>query len=274
MAVSTIKFSQFGNVNYANTTNMVVGVTAATNGTNYKAPAINNWTTTGRPSAPATGTLGYNTSLSQYEYYNGAAWVQLAAGGSGTVGLGGAGQLAYYNVDGTAVEGLLGASNSILASNNSNFPFWLSSAANALLATNGSSVPSLQTTNVVTNTLLAQMPSNTIKGNNTDSTADALDLTTSQVLTMLGINSNQSLTLPGYIQFAGGLIMQWTTGTSNGSVTYNWPTAFPNACFVGFCTPENDDGINFNMMVSRTTFTLEINLSDHNPNFFVLGIGY
>lgn len=105
MALNLIKFSQFATGNLANATNMLVGVSANSGGTNYKIPAINSWITSGRPVTPATGTLGYNTSLGQYEFWNGAAWVQLAAGGSGTINLGGAGQIAYYATSGTAVSG-------------------------------------------------------------------------------------------------------------------------------------------------------------------------
>ena len=34
------------------------------------------WTTAGRPSAPSTGQMGYNSTLGVMEFYNGSAWVQ------------------------------------------------------------------------------------------------------------------------------------------------------------------------------------------------------
>jgi len=104
MPLNTVKFSEFAAGSLANA-NYRVGVTSLSGGTNWQMPDINSWTTAGRPVTPVTGTLGYNTDLSQYEFWNGAAWVQLAAGGSGTVGLGGAGQIAYYASSGTAVAG-------------------------------------------------------------------------------------------------------------------------------------------------------------------------
>lgn len=54
-----------------------------------------------------------------------------------------------------------------------------------VVATGPGSVAATIQTNVVNNSKLAQMPANTIKGNNTGATANAIDLTSSQVNAML-----------------------------------------------------------------------------------------
>lgn len=37
-----------------------------------------NWTTGGRPATPSVGTLGFNTTLGRFDFYNGTAWNQHA----------------------------------------------------------------------------------------------------------------------------------------------------------------------------------------------------
>lgn len=41
------------------------------------------WTTALRPSAPSTGVFGFNTTLLQMEYWDGAAWQGVSGGGGG-----------------------------------------------------------------------------------------------------------------------------------------------------------------------------------------------
>ncbi len=70
-------------------------------GTTGVAPA--QWTTAGRPSSPLVGQLGWNTTLSQLEAWNGFSWasivsasyfisyLMIAGGGGGSWGRGGGG---------------------------------------------------------------------------------------------------------------------------------------------------------------------------------------
>lgn len=75
--VNTVKFSQFVNANLNTTTNLLVGVSASTGGVNIKSPLVNTWTTAGRPTAPYFGLIGANSTTSQYEFWNGSAWITL-----------------------------------------------------------------------------------------------------------------------------------------------------------------------------------------------------
>ena len=44
-----------------------------------------SWTTAGRPTSPATGMTGFNTTLGIMETYTGNAWATVGAAGGGTV---------------------------------------------------------------------------------------------------------------------------------------------------------------------------------------------
>jgi hypothetical protein len=99
------------------------------------------------------------------------------------------------------------------------------------------SAASVSGTNVVTNSNLAQMSANTLKGNNTAGTANATDLTVSQVNSMLGTLTNPMTTLgdiiyenatPAATRLAGNttstknFLVQ--TGTGTVSAAPSWGT--------------------------------------------------
>lgn len=123
--VQTIKFSQFQPANLSNNTNTFVGANSPSGGVNIQYSFPQEWTTSARPNTPVAGTLGYNTSLSQYEYWNGFAWLQLAAGGSGTVSVGTENQLAYYAANGNAVSGLTTLNSAVLTATSLGVPTWV-----------------------------------------------------------------------------------------------------------------------------------------------------
>lgn len=83
--VATIKFSQFASINLSSTTNLVAGISAPVGGQNVimNWPII--WTTATRPSPPSQGFFGFNTSIHDYELYNGTTWVPVGGGSAGTV---------------------------------------------------------------------------------------------------------------------------------------------------------------------------------------------
>lgn len=93
--------------------------------------------------------------------------------------------------------------------------------------------------NVVTNTKLAQMPASTIKGNVSGVTANATDLTGTQVTTLLDVFTS---TLKGLVPFSGGGTTNFlradgswspppgsSTETDSKSLTIDAPTATENA---------------------------------------------
>lgn len=122
MTINTIPFSQFADVDLSNDTNMLVGVSADSSGVNFQVAFPLIWTTGTRPASPATGTMGYNSSLGQYEYWNGATWLQFAAGGSGSVNVGSVNELAWYASSGASVSGLTTGNNGILVTNSGGVP--------------------------------------------------------------------------------------------------------------------------------------------------------
>ena len=79
--VSTLKFSQFGTGTVGDPTNIPVGLG---DGVNVQIPPY-IWTVSTRPATPYNGLLGYNTDLSQYEYWNASTsvWDQLLTSSTG-----------------------------------------------------------------------------------------------------------------------------------------------------------------------------------------------
>lgn len=91
-----------------------------------------NWTSSGRPSTPSPGWIGYNTSLGQVEYWNGTSWT--APGGTGTINSGAQYSTPYYSGtgSGTALSALssLGTSGQVLTSQGAGSPpHWTSSSS-------------------------------------------------------------------------------------------------------------------------------------------------
>lgn len=208
--VATIKFSQFAAGNLANTTNQLVGITSNMAGTNFKTPFPFVWTTATRPSSPALGTQGYNSSLGQIEFWNGASWTQLAAGGSGSINLGSINQLAYYATTGTAISGLMIANNSVLITNGSGVPSLSTSLPTSLTVpqpnivgvTNGSNASAGSVGQFISNVVNSGSPV-------LISAATATDIT------------SISLTAGDWDVY-GNVTVIFTGGTGAGGITYAW----------------------------------------------------
>jgi len=87
-----------------------------------------------------------------------------------------------------------------------------------------------------------------------------------------------SLTTNGYQKFPGGLMIQWGkyTSTIDSNQTFNWPTSFPNACFVAVTTYEDIKATALAVnAISASTFTVDRDdeVAGSQP-FYVIGIGY
>lgn len=116
--VSTIKFSQFSNVN-PTLTNFTVGYTS---GNNFKSSWPITWTSSTRPSSPPNGFSGYNTTLNAWEFWNGTIWTQFSANAGGTVVDGLQNNIGYYAANGNTISPLSNLSDAILVTNSGGVP--------------------------------------------------------------------------------------------------------------------------------------------------------
>lgn len=150
--------------------------------------------------SPATGLLIYNTSTDLLNYYTGSSWQVISGGGVSSVSVttanGVSGSVANATTTpaisltlGAITPSSVAATGTVTGSNLSG----TNTGDQTITLTGdvtGSGTGSFATTiaaNAVTNTELAQMAANTIKGNNTAGTANPADLTVTQLKSMLGI---------------------------------------------------------------------------------------
>lgn len=125
--VETIKFSQFASGGDLANSDLTAGLNSGTN------VLFNNpWTflppgsTADRPSPSPSinGRLRFNTDSFAYEFFDSlsSTWVQLSAGGSGTVNAGFTNDLAFYPSNGTAVSPISTVASSILVTDAGGVP--------------------------------------------------------------------------------------------------------------------------------------------------------
>jgi hypothetical protein len=109
----------------------------------------------------------------------------------------------------------------------------------------------------VTNTLLANMPANTIKGNNTGGTADPADLTASQVLAMLNIaRQTQTWSRDGDATITTGA-MRWYNRTGKTLTIHGaWAAAGTAPTGASLIVDVNKNGVTiFTTQANRPTIT-------------------
>jgi len=140
MTVNVIKFSQFATADLTKM-NSVVGFG---NGVNFQMPDIVTWTTSGRPSPPQNGIIGFNSTFTVYEYWNGTIWVSIGNGtgsvtsvatGNGLTGgpitsTGTISLVAPVSVSNGGTGLTTTANNAGFFTNNSGVPSWVAATGN------------------------------------------------------------------------------------------------------------------------------------------------
>jgi hypothetical protein len=93
--------------------------------------------------------------------------------------------------------------------------------------------------------------------------------------TSAALSFDKSLTSTGYQQLPGGLIIQWGSGTINGSAV-NFSTAFPNAVFSATVSPTGAASVdNVTISTLSTTQIRATQVSGGSSNsYYFIAIGY
>lgn len=187
---------------------------------------------------------GSDTALALRDHVHAITWAVIAGLVISTYTVGANAALAVTDTLVQALGKLQGQINAIVGSA-------ITSLTGDVVASGPGAAASTIQPNVVTNAKLAQMPANTIKGNNTGSTANALDLTVAQVNTLLGDVTTVG-TFDGQVAAANGAVIsgnsiffQSASGTRPGMVNTGTQTFAGNKTFSGVVqvTPPSDSKI-------------------------------